>query len=122
MFRSVMKRADGSQLFPLVLDATSGKLFINGVETGVLADEALTKLRGHSIGFFFQSHVLISAFTAIENFMMPMVVDQSFPTDAMRKRAHDLLLAMELDKWENNFAKNMSGGSSNAWPSRGGLP
>jgi lipoprotein-releasing system ATP-binding protein len=89
---------------------TSGKLFINGEETSVLADEALTKLRGHSIGFVFQSHLLISAFTALENVMMPMLVDQSFPTDAMRARAHDLLSEMELDKWENNLANNMSGG------------
>jgi lipoprotein-releasing system ATP-binding protein len=89
---------------------TSGKLFINGEETGVLSDEALTKLRGHSIGFVFQSHYLISAFTALENVMMPVLVDQSFPTDAMRVRAHDLLAEMELDKWENNLANNMSGG------------
>jgi lipoprotein-releasing system ATP-binding protein len=58
---------------------TSGKLFINGEDTSLLADEALTKLRGHSIGFVFQSHFLISAFTAIENVMMPMLVDQKFP-------------------------------------------
>jgi lipoprotein-releasing system ATP-binding protein len=89
---------------------TSGKLFINGEETSVLADEATTKLRGHSIGFVFQSHYLISAFTALENVMMPMLVDQSFPNDAMRARAHNLLAEMELDKWENNLANNMSGG------------
>jgi lipoprotein-releasing system ATP-binding protein len=89
---------------------TSGKLFINGEETGVLADEGLTKLRGHSIGFVFQSHYLISAFTALENVMMPMLVDQSFPNDAMRARAHDLLTEMDLAKWENNLANNMSGG------------
>jgi lipoprotein-releasing system ATP-binding protein len=34
-----------------------------------------TKLRGHSIGFVFQSHYLISGFTAIENVMTPMLVD-----------------------------------------------
>ena len=88
----------------------SGKLYINGQETGPLGDEALTKLRGHSIGFVFQSHFLISAFTAIENVMMPMLVDQEFPNEAMRARAHDLLVEMELDKWENNLANNMSGG------------
>jgi lipoprotein-releasing system ATP-binding protein len=89
---------------------TSGRLFINGEETGGLADERLTKLRGHSIGFVFQSHYLISAFTALENVMMPMLVDQSFPNDAMRARAHDLLTEMDLEKWENNLANNMSGG------------
>jgi lipoprotein-releasing system ATP-binding protein len=89
---------------------SSGRLFINGQDTGLLADEALTKLRGHSIGFVFQSHYLISAFTALENVMMPMLVEQTFPNDAMRARAHKLLSEMELDKWENNLANNMSGG------------
>lgn len=88
----------------------SGKLYINGIDTGLLTDEALTKLRGQSIGFVFQSHFLISAFTAIENVMMPMLVDQEFPSEAMRARAHDLLAEMDLDKWENNLANNMSGG------------
>ena len=89
---------------------TSGKLFINGTETGALADQALTKLRGHSIGFVFQSHYLISAFTALENVMMPMLVDEKFPNAAMRARAHDLLAEMDLEKWEDNLANNMSGG------------
>jgi lipoprotein-releasing system ATP-binding protein len=88
----------------------SGKLFINGQDTGLLDDAALTKLRGHSIGFVFQSHFLISTFTALENVMMPMLVDQKFPNDVMRARAHALLSEMEMDKWEDNLANNMSGG------------
>ena len=89
---------------------TSGQLFINDQETGKLNDTELTKLRGHSIGFIFQSHYLISAFTAIENIMMPMLVDQSFPSEAMKTRAHNLLAEMGLEKWEDNLANNMSGG------------
>jgi lipoprotein-releasing system ATP-binding protein len=89
---------------------TSGQLFINDQETGKLNDTELTKLRGHSIGFIFQSHYLISAFTALENIMMPMLVDQSFPSEAMKTRAHNLLAEMGLEKWEDNLANNMSGG------------
>ena len=89
---------------------TSGQLFISDEETGKLNDTELTKLRGHSIGFIFQSHFLISAFTALENIMMPMLVDQSFPSKAMKIRAHSLLIEMGLEKWENNLANNMSGG------------
>jgi lipoprotein-releasing system ATP-binding protein len=89
---------------------TSGQLFINDQETGKLNDTELTKLRGHSIGFIFQSHYLISAFTALENIMMPMLVDQSFPSEAMKTRAHNLLSEMGLEKWEDNLANNMSGG------------
>jgi lipoprotein-releasing system ATP-binding protein len=89
---------------------TSGRLFINGEETGKLNDSELTRLRGHSIGFIFQSHFLISAFTALENVMMPMLVDHNFPTEEMKIRAHELLAEMGLEKWANNLANNMSGG------------
>jgi lipoprotein-releasing system ATP-binding protein len=89
---------------------TAGRLFIDGQNTADLNDSELTKLRGHSIGFVFQSHFLISAFTALENVMMPMLVDQRFPNTAMRERAHNLLAEMNLDKWEDNLANNMSGG------------
>ena len=89
---------------------TAGQLFINDQETSKLNDTELTRLRGHSIGFIFQSHYLISAFTALENIMMPMLVDQRFPNDAMKTRAHNLLAEMGLEKWEGNLANNMSGG------------
>ena len=89
---------------------SAGRLFIDGQNTADLNDSELTSLRGHSIGFVFQSHFLISAFTALENVMMPMLVDQRFPNAAMRERAHTLLAEMDLDKWEDNLANNMSGG------------
>ena len=89
---------------------TSGQLYIDGQLTDKLNDSELTKLRGHSIGFIFQSHYLISAFTALENIMMPMLVDQNFPTEEMKLRAHELLVQMGLEKWEDNLANNMSGG------------
>ena len=89
---------------------TSGRLFIDGEETGLLGDRALTRLRGHSIGFVFQSHFLISAFTAIENVMLPMLVQATFPSPAMRARAHELLSEMELANREDHPANAMSGG------------
>lgn len=89
---------------------TSGTLTINGLNTQALADTALTQLRSASIGFVFQHHYLLSAFTAIENVMMPMLVDQHFPNVAMHERAHELLAQMDLIAQENNLANAMSGG------------
>ena len=89
---------------------TKGKLVIEGHETSTLDDTAITKLRGHSIGFVFQYHYLISAFTALENVMMPMLVERAFPDDDMRERAHELLRGVGLTERENNLANNMSGG------------
>jgi lipoprotein-releasing system ATP-binding protein len=66
---------------------TSGHLYINGQDTSALGESELTRLRSHSIGFVFQYHYLISAFTALENVMMPMLVDQGFPTPDVEGRA-----------------------------------
>lgn len=89
---------------------TSGRLVINGEDTTDLPDKALTKLRGHTIGFVFQYHYLISAFTAAENIMMPMLVDRGRPDRDMEQRADELLDQVGLGRWRDNRATNMSGG------------
>ena len=89
---------------------TSGSVVINGAETTALPDAALTELRGHTIGFVFQYHYLISAFSAAENVMMPMLVDKGRRSDAMQARAYELLDDVGLTPWRDNRATNMSGG------------
>jgi lipoprotein-releasing system ATP-binding protein len=89
---------------------TGGRLAINGQEAGGLDDKALTRLRGHSIGFVFQYHHLLPAFSALENVLMPMLVDRGRPDAEMRKRAASLLESMQLTPWRDNLAINMSGG------------
>jgi lipoprotein-releasing system ATP-binding protein len=89
---------------------TSGLLQMAGEETTQLADQALTRLRGHHIGFVFQYHHLISAFTALENVMMPMLGAAGFPNREMQERAEALLESVGLTPWKNNMANNMSGG------------
>ena len=89
---------------------TSGLLQMAGEETTLLADQALTRLRGHHIGFVFQYHHLISAFTALENVMMPMLGAAGFPNPEMHERAEALLESVGLTPWKNNMANNLSGG------------
>jgi lipoprotein-releasing system ATP-binding protein len=89
---------------------TSGRLAVCGGETTTLDDRALTRLRGHSIGFVFQYHYLIGAFTALENVMMPMLGAAGFPDDGMRARAAGLLASVGLTPQQNNLAGNLSGG------------
>jgi lipoprotein-releasing system ATP-binding protein len=89
---------------------SAGKLFIEGHDTSMLDDTMLTHLRGKSIGFVFQYHHLISAFTAQENVMMPLLVDRGRMTDEMEQRAATLIDEVGLSKWRDNRATNMSGG------------
>jgi lipoprotein-releasing system ATP-binding protein len=87
-----------------------GVLRIQGRDTATLDEAALTKLRGHSIGFVFQYHYLIPAFTAIENVMMPMLLEKGRPDTAMRARAAALLEKVGLTPWLASRVNNLSGG------------
>ena len=89
---------------------TAGKLWIEGQETSTLGDSDITRLRGHSIGFVFQYHYLISAFTALENVMMPMLADRGFPNRQIADRARQLIGRVGLDAVADHPATNMSGG------------
>ncbi len=89
---------------------TAGTLAVCGEETTTLDDRSLTRLRGHSIGFVFQYHHLITAFSALENVMMPMLGAAGFPNEAMRQRAAALIDSVGLTPWRNNLAGNLSGG------------
>jgi len=89
---------------------TSGSLRIGGEETGALDDHALTRLRGHSIGFVFQYHNLLAGFTALENVMMPMLGDATFFNDGMAQRAAALLDSVGLSNWRDSRVTELSGG------------
>lgn len=89
---------------------TQGQLQITGLETTTLDDQALTQLRGRSIGFVFQYHHLIGAFSALENVMLPMVGLQGYPTAAIEQRAQSLLESVGLLQWQNTPALRLSGG------------
>jgi lipoprotein-releasing system ATP-binding protein len=70
----------------------------------------LTQLRGRSIGFVFQYHHLIGAFSALENVMLPMVGLQGYPTVDIEQRALALMDSVGLSKWRDTPATRLSGG------------
>jgi lipoprotein-releasing system ATP-binding protein len=89
---------------------TAGQLFIDSDETSKLPESSITKLRGQRIGFVFQHHCLIPAFTALENVMMPLLVDRGRPDSAMRQRAAELLAEVGLAERQNYLTSRLSGG------------
>jgi len=97
-------------LIGLLDHPTSGTIAISGVETTTLDDAALTRLRGNRIGFVFQYHHLLTAFTALENVMMPMLGDQEFANAAMTKRAAMLIEMVGLTPWRDRLVGQLSGG------------
>ena len=97
-------------LIGLLDQPTGGALFIEGQKTSALGDAELTRLRGRSIGFVFQYHYLLPAFTALENVMMPILAARGHPDDEMRETAAALLDKVGLTPWRDNKANDISGG------------
>jgi lipoprotein-releasing system ATP-binding protein len=89
---------------------TQGLLTLNGEETTQLDDHALTRLRGHAIGFVFQHHHLLSAFTALENVMMPMMGSHGRCTPDITEHAMSLLDSVDLLPMQHQPSGSMSGG------------
>jgi lipoprotein-releasing system ATP-binding protein len=89
---------------------TAGKVRISGRESTTLDETSLTELRGRTLGFVFQFHHLIPAFTALENVMMPMLIDRGRPDAAMRANALDLLREVGLEAAARKKPAELSGG------------
>ena len=89
---------------------TSGELYLLGEPTRSMDDARRTALRGNTIGFVFQFHHLIQAFTARENVMMPLLVAHGKPTPETIERARDLLKEVGLETLEDRKPDQLSGG------------
>jgi lipoprotein-releasing system ATP-binding protein len=89
---------------------TSGRVRISGRDSTTLDESGLTELRGRTLGFVFQFHHLIPAFTALENVMMPMLIDRGRSDAAMRANALDLLREVGLEAAARKKPAELSGG------------
>ena len=89
---------------------TRGRVLLSGRDTGTLDDAALTAFRGETLGFVFQMHLLLPAFTALENVMLPTWAREGHPSDALRARATRLLREVGLGDRLHNRATDLSGG------------
>ena len=89
---------------------TAGELYVLGKPTSSMDDEARTLLRNETIGFVFQFHHLITAFSVLENVLMPLMIRGSKPTPAQTERARSLLRAVGLEQFANKKPNAISGG------------
>lgn len=89
---------------------TSGRIVVAGQQASGLDERALTVLRARSLGFVFQFHHLLPAFTALENVMLPAWGDRGLPTTQMRIDSEEMLVAVGLADRMFYRANNLSGG------------
>ena len=88
---------------------TSGELRFGGRDVTKLGPTALADFRNRSIGFVFQFHHLLPEFTALENAMMPCLI-QRLDQDEAARRARAILERVGLGKRLDHKPGEMSGG------------
>lgn len=87
-----------------------GKIFIGGQEVDKLSEEERDKIKNQMIGFVFQFHYLLPEFTALENVMLPALLNNFDKKLEMEKRAKELLEKVGLGERENHKPSQLSGG------------
>lgn len=91
---------------------TSGEVLLSGQPMTHLDDDALTRSRSRTLGFVFQFHHLLPAFTALENVMIPAWGDRGTADAGLRASAQKLLHEVGLSERINNRASDLSGGEA----------
>ena len=90
--------------------ATAGTLEIAGQATQLQDDAALTAMRGRTIGFVFQFHHLLPAFSALENVLLPSIIAHGTVTEPSEANAMELLRRVGLQGSEYKRPGELSGG------------
>jgi lipoprotein-releasing system ATP-binding protein len=97
-------------LLGLLDKPTSGRIFLEGVDTSRMGEEQLAALRLEKLGFVFQFHYLLPEFTAVENVMIPMRRLGRAGEKEIVAHAHDVLDSLGLKDHKDKLPSQMSGG------------
>ena len=89
---------------------TSGSYLLQGEAVQHLDDSALTLRRRNTLGFVFQFHHLLPAFSALENVTLPALLSEGRVSSVQRERARELLAAVGLVDAMAKRPSELSGG------------
>jgi lipoprotein-releasing system ATP-binding protein len=94
----------------LLEKATSGSYKIEGEETSALNDAELTLRRRSTLGFVFQFHHLLPAFSALENVTLPSLMREGSVTKEQSEKARAVLSSVGLEAAMDKKPGELSGG------------
>jgi len=88
---------------------TRGEVLFEGRNIFQLSPAELARFRNRKVGFVFQFHHLLPEFNALENTMMPVLIDRGEKAEA-RTRAEDILTRLGLQDRLTHRIGELSGG------------
>ena len=88
---------------------TSGRILYRGKELSNVDEDTLSDFRNHDVGFVFQFHYLLPDFNALENVMLPALI-QGWEREKAEAAALKLLERMGLKERVSHQPGKLSGG------------
>ena len=87
-----------------------GKIWIDNKEVSSLNEMERNNIKNHFLGFVFQFHYLMSEFTALENVMIPALLNNFKNKSEIEKEAKELLEIVGLAERMKHKPNQLSGG------------
>jgi len=95
-----------------ILDSpTSGTILLDGIDVTKMSDKQRSITRNKQLGFIFQYHHLLPDFNALENVMMPLLINGVKRSEA-RKTASKMLEEVGLGDRMKHRPNQLSGGQN----------
>lgn len=88
---------------------TSGEVFLDGKEVINIPEQERTLIRLNDLGYIFQDYAILPSLTALENTVVPLLM-QGFSDSVAYKKAKAALDRIGLSDRMNNLPSQLSGG------------
>ena len=89
---------------------TNGDMLIDDKIINYKDEKIKNRIRNEKMGFVFQFHYLLNEFTALENVMMPALINKKFNKKEVREKAMELLELVGLSERVKHKPLELSGG------------
>ena len=89
---------------------TNGEIKFDGKIINYNDEKVKNIVRNQKIGFVFQFHYLLNEFTALENVMIPALIDNKLDKTKLKAKSENLLKLVELGHRLNHKPLELSGG------------
>lgn len=112
MGRSGSGKSTLVHILGLLDSPTSGHIYIDNKDVTNLKEDKVQEIIGQNIGFVFQKFYLNNNLTALENVILPNLINKEITKDERRKKAIKLLELVGLENRLNHKPKELSGGEA----------